>query len=125
MTVRCVSRVCLPLLQECIFLDCYQQHKYFVSSEQVSQLLYIIDGSLVEEIIDVGKLWEHIPIVGWMIMENKRCGELRIGTHLKDKQLKESSGECVDEIDKLAELIGKMNRSILMFISLSNKVNLK
>ncbi|GJT84667.1 hypothetical protein Tco_1066384 [Tanacetum coccineum] len=78
------------------------------------------DRSLVGkiQIVDVGKLWEHIPIVGWMIVENKRCGELRIGTHLMDKSndgnkimLKlKSSGErmeCVDEIDKLAELIGK------------------
>ncbi|GKD84318.1 hypothetical protein Tco_1355472 [Tanacetum coccineum] len=35
-------------------------------------------------IVDVGKLWEHIPIVGWMIVKNKRCGELRIGTRLMD-----------------------------------------
>ncbi|GKD34977.1 hypothetical protein Tco_1250486 [Tanacetum coccineum] len=38
-------------------------------------------------------LWEHIPIVGLMVVENKRC---------------ETVGDCVDEIDKLAELIGEM-----------------
>ncbi|GKD02149.1 hypothetical protein Tco_1177123, partial [Tanacetum coccineum] len=52
-------------------------------------------------IVDVGKLWEHILIVGWMFVENKRCGELRIVEI-------ETLGECVDEIDKLAELIGEM-----------------
>ncbi|GJS89567.1 hypothetical protein Tco_0772203 [Tanacetum coccineum] len=36
-------------------------------------------------IVDVGKLWEHIPIVGWMIVENKRCGERRIGKHEADQ----------------------------------------
>ncbi|GKD08803.1 hypothetical protein Tco_1188488 [Tanacetum coccineum] len=52
--------------------------------------------------------WEHIPIVGWMIVENKRCGELRIGTHLKHDVEVESSGECVDEIDKLTEVSMKL-----------------
>ncbi|GJU89975.1 zinc finger, CCHC-type containing protein [Tanacetum coccineum] len=46
-----------------------------------------LDRSLVGkiQIVDVGKLWEHIPIMGWMIVENKRCGELRIGKHEADQ----------------------------------------
>ncbi|GKF74047.1 hypothetical protein Tco_0220379, partial [Tanacetum coccineum] len=60
-----------------------------------------LDRSLVGkiQIVDVGKLWEHIPIVGWMIVENKHCGELRIV---------ESSRECVDEIDKFTEVSMKL-----------------
>ncbi|GKD56472.1 hypothetical protein Tco_1289859, partial [Tanacetum coccineum] len=30
-----------------------------------------------------------IPIEGWMMMENKRCGELMIENHWMDKLLKE------------------------------------
>ncbi|GJW16394.1 hypothetical protein Tco_0020527 [Tanacetum coccineum] len=45
-----------------------------------------------------------------MVVENKRCGEWWIDTHLLDKYLKEieTVGEWVDEIDKLAELNGEM-----------------
>ncbi|GKF16276.1 hypothetical protein Tco_0061194, partial [Tanacetum coccineum] len=46
---------------------------------------------------------EHIPIVGWMVMENKRCGERRIDMVKHDVEV-ESLGEFVDEIDKLTEV---------------------
>ncbi|GJX66912.1 putative ribonuclease H-like domain-containing protein [Tanacetum coccineum] len=46
-----------------------------------------LDWSLVGKIqvVAIDRLWEHIPIVGLMIVENKRCGERWIGTHLMDK----------------------------------------
>ncbi|GJR16341.1 hypothetical protein Tco_0798993 [Tanacetum coccineum] len=34
-------------------------------------------------------MWEHIPIEGWIVMENKRCGKLMIDNHWMDKWLKE------------------------------------
>ncbi|GKD34560.1 hypothetical protein Tco_1250069, partial [Tanacetum coccineum] len=34
-----------------------------------------LDGSLLTKVVTVDRLWEHIPIVGLMVMENKRCGE--------------------------------------------------
>ncbi|GJT95027.1 ATPase family AAA domain-containing protein FIGL1-like protein [Tanacetum coccineum] len=37
------------------------------------------------QIVVVGKMWEHISIMGWMVVENKRYGKRRIGTHLMDK----------------------------------------
>ncbi|GJU74258.1 hypothetical protein Tco_1265663 [Tanacetum coccineum] len=53
-----------------------------------------------------------IPFMGLMVVENKRCGERWIDTHLLDKRNMvkrdveiETVGEWVDEIDKLAELI--------------------
>ncbi|GJW59714.1 hypothetical protein Tco_0109049 [Tanacetum coccineum] len=52
-------------------------------SGTLDQLDRSLDGKI--QIVDVGKLWEHIPTVEWMIVENKRYGELRIGTHLMDK----------------------------------------
>ncbi|GKG40832.1 hypothetical protein Tco_0470044, partial [Tanacetum coccineum] len=36
-------------------------------------------------VVTVDRLWEHIPIVGLMVVENKRCGERWIDTHLLDK----------------------------------------
>ncbi|GJZ39414.1 hypothetical protein Tco_0585977 [Tanacetum coccineum] len=47
-------------------------------------------------VVAVDRLWEHIPIVGLMTDMVKRDVEI------------ETVGECVDEIDKLAELIGEM-----------------
>ncbi|GJR15792.1 putative reverse transcriptase domain-containing protein [Tanacetum coccineum] len=66
----------------------------------LSGTLEQLDWSLVGkiQIVDVGKLWEHILIVRWMTVENTRCGELRL----------ETLGKCVDEIDKPTELIGEM-----------------
>ncbi|GKB90596.1 hypothetical protein Tco_0962868 [Tanacetum coccineum] len=52
-------------------------------------------------VVAVDRLWEHIPIMGLMVVENKRCGEQWIVEI-------ETLGECVDEIDKLAKLIGEM-----------------
>ncbi|GJS32544.1 hypothetical protein Tco_0530926 [Tanacetum coccineum] len=62
------------------------------------------------QVVAADRLWEHIPTVGLMVVENKRCGERWIDTHLLDKKLKEveTVGECVDEIDKLAELTDEM-----------------
>ncbi|GJV42041.1 hypothetical protein Tco_1420481 [Tanacetum coccineum] len=57
-------------------------------------------GKFFNQVVAVDRLWEHIPIVGLMVVENKRCGERWIVEI-------ETLGECVDEIDKLAELIGK------------------
>ncbi|GJT43536.1 hypothetical protein Tco_0952251 [Tanacetum coccineum] len=34
-------------------------------------------------------LWEHIPNVGLMMMENKHCGELMIDNYWMDERLKE------------------------------------
>ncbi|GKG32635.1 hypothetical protein Tco_0430145, partial [Tanacetum coccineum] len=50
-----------------------------------------LDWSLVGKIqvVAADRLWEHIPIVGLMVVENKRCGEWWIDTHLLDKYLKE------------------------------------
>ncbi|GJV53976.1 putative ribonuclease H-like domain-containing protein [Tanacetum coccineum] len=42
-----------------------------------------------------------------MVMENKRCGEQRIDMVKHDVEV-ESSGECVDEIDKLTEVSMKL-----------------
>ncbi|GKE26995.1 hypothetical protein Tco_1442379 [Tanacetum coccineum] len=72
-----------------------------------------LDRSLVGEIqiVVVGKMWEHIPIVGWMVGENKRCGEWRIAVKtdmVKHDVEVESLGKCVDEIDKRTELISEM-----------------
>ncbi|GJU37649.1 hypothetical protein Tco_1186003 [Tanacetum coccineum] len=36
--------------------------------------------------VDVGKVVEQFPIVGWMIVENKRCGELRIDCDYYEKK---------------------------------------
>ncbi|GKF60793.1 hypothetical protein Tco_0177579, partial [Tanacetum coccineum] len=36
-------------------------------------------------VVVVDRLWEHIPIVGLMVVENKRYGERWIDTHLLDK----------------------------------------
>ncbi|GJU91489.1 hypothetical protein Tco_1303912, partial [Tanacetum coccineum] len=37
-------------------------------------------------VVAVDRLWEHIPIVGLMVVENKRCGERWIDTHLLDNE---------------------------------------
>ncbi|GJY94159.1 mannosyl-oligosaccharide 1,2-alpha-mannosidase MNS3 [Tanacetum coccineum] len=42
--------------------------------------------SLAVKASSKGYYTNYIPIMGWMIVENKRCGELRIGTHLMDKE---------------------------------------
>ncbi|GJZ98976.1 hypothetical protein Tco_0671527 [Tanacetum coccineum] len=92
------------------YLDCVPQCVFSYCSSSISSLdhplsrtLEQLDRSLVGkiQIVDVGKLWEHIPIVGWMIVENKRCGELRIGTNLMDKV------SVVVGLNKPTELIGK------------------
>ncbi|GKG55222.1 hypothetical protein Tco_0571862, partial [Tanacetum coccineum] len=44
------------------------------------------------------RLWEHILIVGLMVVENKHCGERWIDTHLLDKYLKEVLS--IDDVDK-------------------------
>ncbi|GKF43293.1 hypothetical protein Tco_0129845, partial [Tanacetum coccineum] len=36
-------------------------------------------------VVAVDRLWEHILIVGLMVVENKHCGEWWIDTHLLDK----------------------------------------
>ncbi|GJV53838.1 hypothetical protein Tco_1449579 [Tanacetum coccineum] len=48
------------------------------------------------QVVLVDRLWEHIPIVGLMVTDMVK----------HDVEI-ETLGECVDEIDKLAELIGK------------------
>ncbi|GJT26298.1 hypothetical protein Tco_0906573 [Tanacetum coccineum] len=79
-------------------------------SGTLEQLDRILVGKI--QIVDVGKLWEHIPIVGWMIVENKvLCGELGLVLQtVKTDMVKhdvefESLGKCVDEIDKLTEVM--------------------
>ncbi|GJX44650.1 hypothetical protein Tco_0261326 [Tanacetum coccineum] len=54
--------------------------------------------------------WSDIPIEGWMMMENKRCGELMIESHWMDKILKE-----VLMIDELS-IVGtdKVNHTVKM-----------
>ncbi|GKG53886.1 hypothetical protein Tco_0555286, partial [Tanacetum coccineum] len=51
-------------------------------------------------VVAADRLWDHIPIMGLMVVENKRCGERWIDI--------ETVGEDVDEIDKLAELTDEM-----------------
>ncbi|GKA25394.1 hypothetical protein Tco_0711503 [Tanacetum coccineum] len=69
------------------------------------------------QVVAVDRLWEHIPIVGLMVAENKRCGERWIGNNVMDSGIeRETLGECVDEIDKLAELIGA-KRSFISSLS--------
>ncbi|GKG52710.1 hypothetical protein Tco_0549822, partial [Tanacetum coccineum] len=36
-------------------------------------------------VVAADRLWEHIPAVGLMVVESKRCGERWIDTHLLDK----------------------------------------
>ncbi|GJS44184.1 hypothetical protein Tco_0569227 [Tanacetum coccineum] len=57
------------------------------------------------QVVAADRLWEHIPTVGLMVVENKHCGERWIDTHLLDKYLKD--GGSID-IDNGAELIGEM-----------------
>ncbi|GKB33288.1 hypothetical protein Tco_0872689 [Tanacetum coccineum] len=61
-----------------------------------------LDRSLVGkiQIVDVGKLWEYIPIVGRMtVLQTVKTDMVKHDVEV------ESSGECVDEIDKLTEII--------------------
>ncbi|GJX36476.1 hypothetical protein Tco_0248033 [Tanacetum coccineum] len=65
-----------------------------------------LDWSLVGKIqsVAVDRLWEHIPLVGLM----PDTVEQTVKTYMVKHEVKiETLGECVDEIDKLAELIGK------------------
>ncbi|GJR28693.1 hypothetical protein Tco_1104925 [Tanacetum coccineum] len=57
-----------------------------------------LDWSLIgkSQVVAADRLWEHIPIVGLMVVENKRC---------------ETVGDGVDEIDKQAELTDEMQLS--------------
>ncbi|GJU62449.1 putative ribonuclease H-like domain-containing protein [Tanacetum coccineum] len=50
-----------------------------------------LDWSLIgkSQVVAADRLWEHIPTVGLMVVENKRCGVRWIDTHLLDKKLKE------------------------------------
>ncbi|GJS86251.1 putative reverse transcriptase domain-containing protein [Tanacetum coccineum] len=48
------------------------------------------------------RLWEHIPTVGLTVVENKRCGERWIDTHLLDKYLKEVLS--IDDVDKVKKM---------------------
>ncbi|GJU38370.1 hypothetical protein Tco_1191327 [Tanacetum coccineum] len=78
-----------------------------------SGILEQLSWSLVRktQVVAADRLWEHIPTVGLTVVENKRCGERWIDTHLLDKYLKEvlkTVGEGVDEIDKLVELTNEM-----------------
>ncbi|GKD98458.1 hypothetical protein Tco_1382355, partial [Tanacetum coccineum] len=63
----------------CVASTC-SSHPLFGTLEQ-------LDRSLVGKIqvVGVNMMWEHILIVGLMVVENKRCGEGWIGTHLMDK----------------------------------------
>ncbi|GJU74696.1 hypothetical protein Tco_1266101 [Tanacetum coccineum] len=36
------------------------------------------------KVVAADRLWEHIPTVGLMVVENKRCGVRWIDTHLMD-----------------------------------------
>ncbi|GJZ52013.1 hypothetical protein Tco_0606528 [Tanacetum coccineum] len=84
-----------------------------------------LDWSLVgkTQVVAVDMLWEHIPTVGLMVVENKRCGERWIDTLClvdktdmvkRDVEI-ETVGEGVDENDKLTELIVSMKfRSTLV-----------
>ncbi|GJZ03595.1 hypothetical protein Tco_0536870 [Tanacetum coccineum] len=56
------------------------------------------DWSLVGKIqvVAVDRLWEHIPIVGLMIVENKRCGECLLRCN---KTVKNGYGEHEVEIE--------------------------
>ncbi|GJV52199.1 hypothetical protein Tco_1447940 [Tanacetum coccineum] len=45
-----------------------------------------LDWSLVGKcsLLMLVSMWEHIPTMRWITVENTRCGELRLGTHLMD-----------------------------------------
>ncbi|GKG00248.1 hypothetical protein Tco_0301938, partial [Tanacetum coccineum] len=47
------------------------------------------------QVVAVDRLWEHIPIVGLMVVENKRCGERWIDTYLLDKDLGMAMGRGI------------------------------
>ncbi|GJZ99099.1 hypothetical protein Tco_0671650 [Tanacetum coccineum] len=87
--------------QGVVFFLLFQQHKVvFVSPEQVAQLLFHHRWVLVDEgwllLIGCGGIFQ----CGIVVVENKRCGDRWIVEI-------ETVGKCVDEIDKLAELIRK------------------
>ncbi|GJU80538.1 reverse transcriptase domain-containing protein [Tanacetum coccineum] len=52
------------------------------------------------QVVAADRLWEHIPTVGLMVVENKRCDERWIDTHLLDK---DSLLWCRMRMIKLAE----------------------
>ncbi|GKG15878.1 hypothetical protein Tco_0358201, partial [Tanacetum coccineum] len=54
-------------------------------------------------VVAADRLWEHIPAVGLMVVENKHCGERWIDTHLWDKYLKEVLS--IDDVDKVSGLV--------------------
>ncbi|GKG01096.1 hypothetical protein Tco_0305801, partial [Tanacetum coccineum] len=62
---------------------------YHPLSGTLEQLDWSLGGKI--QVVAVDRLWEHIPIIDMA----KRKVEI------------ETLGECIDEIDKLAELIGK------------------
>ncbi|GJZ22501.1 hypothetical protein Tco_0559540 [Tanacetum coccineum] len=62
-----------------------------------------LDWSLVgkTQVVAVDMLWEHIPTVGLMVVENKRCGVETVKTDMVKLDVEiETVGEGVDEIDK-------------------------
>ncbi|GJY24664.1 hypothetical protein Tco_0398322 [Tanacetum coccineum] len=91
-----------PRALKCLAVQC----SFFDNQDLASKMGVKAFSKLVFTILTVvavDRLWEHIPIVGLMVVENKRCGERWIDTHFVIKTV----GEGVDEIDKLAELIGE------------------
>ncbi|GJS33378.1 hypothetical protein Tco_0531760 [Tanacetum coccineum] len=70
-----------------------------------------LDWSLIgkSQVVAADRLWEHIPIVGLMVVENKRC-VVNADMVKHDVEI-ETVDECVDEIDKLAELTDEMQLS--------------
>ncbi|GKB27518.1 hypothetical protein Tco_0866919 [Tanacetum coccineum] len=100
MTVRCFP-VCFHLLRGVSFSSLFQLQKWFVSHEQVVLLLFhSLDGS-----VDEG-LMKSLVNYGSRI---SGCDNSNVkdGYGEKNDVEVESSGECVDEIDKLTEVIGK------------------
>ncbi|GJT69332.1 hypothetical protein Tco_1028618 [Tanacetum coccineum] len=66
-------------------------------------------------VVAADRLWEHIPAVGLMVVENKRCGERWIDTHLWDKYLKEVLS--IGDVDKAVDWNLDAARSIKTDIS--------
>ncbi|GJR07259.1 hypothetical protein Tco_0530243 [Tanacetum coccineum] len=73
------------------------------------------------QVVAVDRLWEHIPIMGLMVV----LQPLKTDMMKHDVEV-ESLGKCVDEIDKPTELIGEMQlkQEDRSYVHASNKLHL-
>ncbi|GJR05544.1 hypothetical protein Tco_1155134 [Tanacetum coccineum] len=74
-------------------------------------------GSLVGKFRLLVKLGRHFPNERWMMMENKRYGELKIENHWMDKLLKEAVK--IDELSINGDLIVVLRVTTLLFLSVN------